>query len=394
MIKNHLKTQKSAVFLDVNIFAKEEFTSGLLITVREILNRLEKLHSKVSVLSVAQASNSKKWKKGDKVGLSMRIIQGIPIKEVLIRDDSRNDTSVYINAVRMLLGKSKPSLIFMNTVALFLDELHILTLEEAILSESKVIIILVDSLFPTHKTHKKKSVDRYYELVRKTQVIATSKILIDLFYKETGIMAKHFPNLFTVDNIISKKKSNTYVTLVNHHPIKGREIFNAIASKMPNKNFLAVESWPDVPSYNLRPDNIVLSKFKKDVISIYNKTRIILIPSLCNEGPARVIIEAMLNEIPVIAHKIGSIPEIGNGKIFLVDPPSIRGNKIVDTIVYPQVDSHEVDAVSDNFIKKISEIDNNSLLLAQHTEEAKKYALDYCKVAEKKFSMFAKSWFT
>lgn len=394
MVEFKIKKNNSAAFLDINIFAKEEFTSGLLITVREILNRLKKLNSRVSVLSVAQVSNSKKRKQGNKAGMSTKFIQGIPVKEVLVSDRYKDNTTIYINAVRMLLKESKPALLFMNTVAIFLDELHILTLQEAILCGSKVIMILVDALFPTYKTHKKKDVDRYYTLIRKTQIISTSKTLIDLFYKETGITAKHFPNLFTVENIISKKKSNTYITLVNHHPIKGREIFNAIADKMPDKKFLAVESWPDVPLYNLRPNNIVLSNFKKDARSIYNKTRILLIPSLCNEGPARVIIEALLNEIPVIAHRIGSIPEIGNKKIFLVDPPLIQGNKIVDTIVYPQVDINEVNIVSDNFAKLILEIDNNPLLLTQYTKSAKRYALDYCREAEKKFSIFAKNWLT
>lgn len=394
MAEFKIKKNNSAAFLDVNIFAKEEFTSGLLITVREILNRLKKLHIHVNVLSVAQVSNSKKRKQGNKEGMSTKVIQGIPVREVLVVDHYKDNMSLYIDAVRMLLKESKPALLFMNTAAIFLDELHILTLKEAILCGSKVITILVDALFPTYKTHRRENVDRYYALIRKTQIISTSKTLIDLFYKETGITAKHFPNLFTVENIISKKKSNTYITLVNHHPIKGREIFNAIANKMPDKKFLAVESWPDVPLYDLRPNNIVLSKFKKDARFIYNKTKILLIPSLCNEGPARVIIEALINEIPVIAHKIGSIPEIGNGKIFLIDPPLIQGNKIVDTIVYPQVDSREVDIVSDNFVKLILKIDNNPLLFTQYTKSAKKYALDYCKEAEEKFSMFAKNWFT
>jgi len=394
MVAFKIKKENSAAFLDVNIFAKEKFTSGLLITVREILNRLKKLHIHVSILSVAQVSNSKKRKQGNRVEMSTKVIQGIPIKEVLISDHHKDNTSGYINAVRMLLGESRPALLFMNTAAIFLDEVNILTLKEAILSGSKVITILVDALFPTYKTHEKKNVDRYYALIRKTQVISTSKILIDLFYKEVGITAKYFPNLFTLENVISKKKSNTYITLVNHHPIKGREIFNAVANKIPDKKFLAIESWPDVPLYDLRPNNIVLLKFKKDARSIYNKTKILLIPSLCNEGPARVVIEALLNEIPVIAHKIGSIPEIGNGKIFLVDPPLIRGNKVVDTIVYPQVDSHEVEIVAENFAKLILEIDNNPLLCAQYTKSAKKYALDYCKEAEEAFSMFAKNWLT
>ena len=55
------KQKFSIDFLDINTFANEGFTSGLLITVREILRRFEKLGVKASILSIAEATRAEDW---------------------------------------------------------------------------------------------------------------------------------------------------------------------------------------------------------------------------------------------------------------------------------------------------------------------------------------------
>ena len=46
-----LHSYPDAIFLDVNVFAKEGFTSGLLIIIREILYRLRRHGLKIAILS-------------------------------------------------------------------------------------------------------------------------------------------------------------------------------------------------------------------------------------------------------------------------------------------------------------------------------------------------------
>lgn len=382
------KKQKSIAFLDVNTFANEEFTSGLLITVREILRRFREYGVKTNILSVAQGIRTRDWESHKKLGERSRIIQSFEVNEVLLSDSPEKDQNSYIEAVESLLNKHNPDVILMNTAAVFLEEFHILSLEKTIESNKKVIVLLVDTLFPTYETHPKDKVERYYELLNKAEIISSSQRIIDYFYKKTGIKAICFKNLYTVNEVLSPKHSHKYITLINHHPIKGREIFDAIVKKLPHKKYLVVQTWPDVPEYVLPSDNVTFSNFTVDIRDLYSKIRILLVPSLCQEGPARVIIEAMLNGIPVIAHRIGSIPEIGDKYVHLVDPPDISNIKLEGTILTPQLKENDLNRVADDFVSIINSIDNGPETWGENSEKAKEYALEYCTSSEELFKEY------
>src|SRR4030067_1567384 len=205
---------RHAVFLDINTFAREEFTSGLLITVREILKRISKTSISVSILSVAEGIKSKYWDKEHKLGQRERIIQGIPIKEVLLKNPPERDSNSYVMTIRKLLSETKPDLVIMNTPAVFLDEINILSLKEAINTKARDVILVVDELFPTTKTHPRRQVEKYYNLVKRTEVIINSKRIKERFYKDTGINGEIFPNLFPYEDIISKNGKHEYITLI------------------------------------------------------------------------------------------------------------------------------------------------------------------------------------
>jgi glycosyltransferase involved in cell wall biosynthesis len=51
-------------------------------------------------------------------------------------------------------------------------------------------------------------------------------------------------------------------------------------------------------------------KSKTELNDYYKNADILVVPSLCFENRPQVIIEAYKNNLPVIAHKIGGIPEI------------------------------------------------------------------------------------
>jgi glycosyltransferase involved in cell wall biosynthesis len=54
--------------------------------------------------------------------------------------------------------------------------------------------------------------------------------------------------------------------------------------------------------------------------SVLGRTKILIVPSQVEEGGPRVITEAQLNGLPVVASNIGGIPEVlGNGGV-LLDP--------------------------------------------------------------------------
>ena len=137
--------------------------------------------------------------------------------------------------------------------------------------------------------------------------------------------------------------------MFNPIKVKGGEIFRKIAIKMPRYKFLAVEGWHQLKEKSmgewdmekmklmasaygetkiLIPEVVNLSDVKnikyikavEDVSQIYRKTRILLLPSLWEEASARVIREAMINGIPVIASNTGGTKEIvGKGGIVIKD---------------------------------------------------------------------------
>lgn len=385
---------KSAVFLDINIFAKEEFTSGLLITVREILKRISKNGGNVNILSIAQGKRSKYWNSEHKLGQRERNIQGIPVKEILLKDPPEQDMTSYILAIRKLLHETKPSLIIMNTPGVFLDEVNIRSLKETLSTGAKVVTLVVDELYPTTESHPKEKIERYYNLLRKTDVIVNSKRIMENLLKRTGVKGELFPNLFPYRDIVSKSSKHDFITLINHHPIKGREIFNSVAKKMPSKKFMVVENWPDVPTYIPPAKNVKFSRFIQDTSELYSKIRILLVPSLCEEGPARVIMEALINGIPVVAHKIGSISEIGGNYVHYIKPPSKITPKLKGTIIYPIISKSELERVSDNFVSAINKIDQSQSTWKKQSFLSKKYAKKYCERAEKEFQPFLKHWFS
>ena len=125
--------------------------------------------------------------------------------------------------------------------------------------------------------------------------------------------------------MVNGQCSGRYVTFINPVHQKGVGVALDIARSLPEVSFLFVKSW------RLRPDkfapvlwesrrlgNITMREATRDMKSVYRDTRILLMPSQVEEGAGRVITEAQINGIPVIASNLGGIPEtIGDGGILL-----------------------------------------------------------------------------
>ena len=121
------------------------------------------------------------------------------------------------------------------------------------------------------------------------------------------------------DYYIKTDKNNQYVTLLNCHYNKGgfilEEIINNLDINIPillvyteydhNINFSDIKKL-----LNLRnnKNNInILFEEKQNVREIYDKTKIMLIPSLCDETFCRVAYEAKMNNIPIISTSNGNL---------------------------------------------------------------------------------------
>lgn len=114
---------------------------------------------------------------------------------------------------------------------------------------------------------------------------------------------------------------NEFVTLVNPCAVKGISILLALAERMPAVRFAAVPTWganrEDLLALRRRPNISVLSPVD-DIDRILERTRVLLVPSLWAEARSRIIPEAMLRAVPVLAANVGGIPEAMLGVDYLL----------------------------------------------------------------------------
>lgn len=110
------------------------------------------------------------------------------------------------------------------------------------------------------------------------------------------------------DNV--QKKYITYVGRGSRE--KGIDEFYEMARRMPNEQFAFAGEIANGIDTSKTPSNLLnygyLSGDKLD--DLFNNTKILVVPSRCYEGFPNVITRGMIYKIPIVATKIGCLPEI------------------------------------------------------------------------------------
>ena len=120
-----------------------------------------------------------------------------------------------------------------------------------------------------------------------------------------------------------------FITFFNPTRRKGLDIVEQLVKKeLSGRPFLFVEGFMDARSHGValvRSGNVVHARRSPDVATIYNLTRTLIIPSQWEEPFGRVALEAMYNEIPVIASNTGGLPEsVGDGGLLIDDFTNVQ----------------------------------------------------------------------
>ena len=139
-----------------------------------------------------------------------------------------------------------------------------------------------------------------------------------------------FKENYMVDNN-NNNNNKIYVTLINCHYNKGGFLIKYLCDNLKYDiplQFIYTENDPDIPfSYveNLINNrnkfnnvNIVING-KVDIKNIYSNTKILLIPSLCDETFCRVAYEGMMNNIPIISTKNGNLKYLLDNYAIFID---------------------------------------------------------------------------
>lgn len=160
------------------------------------------------------------------------------------------------------------------------------------------------------------------------------------FYKETlGLkttVIPTFPNHPLVRKAeelpeLARTRRDRFVTMINPAAPKGALVFINLANMYqkvdPDITFLAVESrgkrkdW-DSAGLNLgNIKNLWWIPQQQRIETVFRKTSVLIVPSLAYEAAGKVIAEALLCGIPVIAANTGGIPEQMRGSGFVIDVP-------------------------------------------------------------------------
>lgn len=149
----------------------------------------------------------------------------------------------------------------------------------------------------------------------------TARHLAPLARGEVGVVLP----LIEADRYRVTRRSSDHVTFVNPIPEKGLGIAVEVARRLPDERFLFVEGgWPGVQKDATRLaaaralPNVELWPYQSDMRDVYAVTDILLMPSQLTESFGRVVIEAQVNGIPVVAADAGGLPfTVGEGGILI-----------------------------------------------------------------------------
>ena len=244
------------------------------------------------------------------------------------------------------IGSLKPDIIITST-----DDPAQLLLEPALRPETSRVVYLAratlalpfgpDCAFPSAaKTERLRSA---------TAVVGVSQYVAEYIRKWSGIPAVHVPiSLLDPGPYDSLGRfENEFVTLANPCAVKGISIFLALAERMPGVRFAAVPLWgtneADRHALEQHPNISVLPPVDQ-IAALLARTRVLLVPSLWAEARSRIVVEAMLHGVPVMASNVGGIPEAKLGVDYLLPVrPIAKYQERVDDQMVPVAEVPEQD---------------------------------------------------
>lgn len=150
--------------------------------------------------------------------------------------------------------------------------------------------------------------------------IANSEFTARWYAQTFGIAADVVYPLFSAERYRTETTREA-VVFINPHPLKGLDVALGLARACPDIPFLFVEAWTldrDARAELLRQlkelPNVTLLPRTSDMREIYRRARIVLAPSQWREAFGRIAAEAHYSAIPVLASRIGGLPEaVGDG---------------------------------------------------------------------------------
>ncbi len=167
--------------------------------------------------------------------------------------------------------------------------------------------------------------------------LARVPVSVSSVFLQTELKQAYGINSFVLYPIVDTKtpdclpSAKEWITLINFLPQKGGYLFFLLSCLFREKIFVAVSGKKTFFNKLNRPlnPNLVFINSTPRIYRIYSRTRILLVPSIVKDACPRVIFEAMSYSIPILANRIGGIPEIIPDDQNLVDIQNCAPEQVI-----------------------------------------------------------------
>jgi glycosyltransferase involved in cell wall biosynthesis len=202
-------------------------------------------------------------------------------------------------------------------------------LEAALTADQGPVVVLAHTtlMLPFGPGGYLRSAHRTRLYQRAAAVVAVSDFLTEYLKRWASVDAETFyiPIYASAPARPVGRFENPHVTLINPCAIKGISIFVELARRLPEVSFAAVPTWGTTAADRralAELANVTILAPRENIDEILRLTRILLVPSLCYEAFGAVVVEAMLQRIPVLASNLGGLSEaaLGAGHLLPVHP--------------------------------------------------------------------------
>lgn len=160
-------------------------------------------------------------------------------------------------------------------------------------------------------------------------LISNSEFISKLVRQHFGLESPVLYPPVELQQYLTNRAHPEYVTMINFIEGKGGALVLDIARLLPKQKFLLVEGYWSGPygstsesllaKMRLSP-NVELHSWTPDLRPIFSRTAVLLVPTRWEEPFGRVVLEAQVNGIPVIATRSGGLPEAVGGGGRLIPP--------------------------------------------------------------------------
>jgi glycosyltransferase involved in cell wall biosynthesis len=239
-------------------------------------------------------------------------------------DMTAREQEVYIRCYRDELQRRRPDMVMLWGDML----LEAVLMREARALGIPVVFYLVSGAYKSKDTFRDVSV-----IVTDTQATA------DLYRERLGLDCMPIGKFIDPAAFKATQRNPTYITFINPAFEKGVNVFMPLAKlaarEAPDIKFLVVQSrgrW-DVAMEALkykREDfpNVTVLGPQQDMKPVYSATKALLVPSIWYESGGRVVVEALMNGIPVLASSGAGPAELaGEAGIVFDLPPAVKDNR-------------------------------------------------------------------